>query len=145
MKRSQTFLSFDFGIKSIGVASGQNVTGTAAPLKTLKAQNGVPSLDEMDILFEEWKPTKIVVGLPLNMDGSEQPLTDCARQFAHFICTRYKILVNLHDERLSTIEARDMLFKQKGFQALRKDHIDSFSAVIILEGWIESTLSGSII
>ncbi|VFP82981.1 Holliday junction resolvase RuvX [Candidatus Erwinia haradaeae] len=139
MKRRNTFLSFDFGMKSIGVASGQRVTSTAYPLKALKAQAGMPYLDKIDALIQEWQPTNIVVGLPLNMNGSEQPLTTRARTFASFMHMRYKILVNLHDERLSTVEARAVIFQRRGFQALRKDHVDSLSAAIILESWLQST------
>ncbi|VFP84128.1 Putative pre-16S rRNA nuclease [Candidatus Erwinia haradaeae] len=140
MSRSHTFLSFDFGMKSIGVASGQCITSTAYPLKALKAQAGMPSLDEMDALMQTWQPTNIVVGLPLNMNGSEQPLTMRARKFANFMHIRYTVLVDLHDERLSTVEAKSLIFKRRGFQALRKNYIDSLAAAIILESWLENTI-----
>ncbi|WP_415017144.1 Holliday junction resolvase RuvX [Candidatus Erwinia haradaeae] len=134
----QTFLSFDFGMKSIGVAIGQRITCTAYPLKALKAQFGIPDWKQVDYLFQEWKPTQIVVGLPLNMDGSKQPFTEKTYFFAQCLNTRYKITVDLHDERLSTIEARAEIFKRGGFSALlQKDFIDSLSAAIILESWLE--------
>ncbi|VFP85935.1 Holliday junction resolvase RuvX [Candidatus Erwinia haradaeae] len=134
----QTFLSFDFGMKSIGVATGQRITRTAYPLKALKAQLGTPDWKQIDCLFQEWKPTHIVVGLPLNMDGSKQPFTEKTSFFAQCLNTRYKIIVELHDERLSTVEARAEIFKRRGFSALlQKDLIDSISAAIILESWLE--------
>ncbi|WP_197095018.1 Holliday junction resolvase RuvX [Candidatus Erwinia haradaeae] len=135
---NQTFLSFDFGIKSIGVATGQRITRTAYPLKAIKAQFGTPDWKQVDCLFQEWKPTHIVVGLPLNMDGSRQPFTEKTSFFAQCLNERYKITVDLHDERLSTVEARAKIFKQGGFSALlQKDFIDSLSAAIILESWLE--------
>ncbi|VFP86784.1 Putative pre-16S rRNA nuclease [Candidatus Erwinia haradaeae] len=136
----QTFLSFDFGMKSIGVATGQSITRTAYPLQALKAQSGVPDWNQVDSIFYEWQPTHIVVGLPLNMDGSEQPFTKKTSFFAQCINTRYSITVYLHDERLSTIAARAEIFKRRGSAALlQKDCVDALSAAIILESWLENS------
>ena len=112
---SGTLLAFDFGTKSIGVAVGQRITGTARPLPAIKAQDGTP----------------------LNMDGTEQPLTARARKFANRIHGRFGVEVKLHDERLSTVEARSGLFEQGGYRALNKGKVDSASAVIILESYFE--------
>lgn len=107
MMRNQTCLAFDFGTKSIGVAIGQQLTGTARPLIALKAQDGIPDWNRLEALLKEWQPDRVVVGLPLNMDGSEQPLTVRARKFANRLHGRFGVQVDLHDERLSTVEARD--------------------------------------
>ncbi|CCG86041.1 Holliday junction resolvase RuvX [Erwinia piriflorinigrans] len=135
---SQTFLSFDFGTKSIGVAIGQQLTGTARPLNALKANDGIPDWNRIEALLKEWQPERVVVGLPLNMDGSEQPLTTRARKFANRLHGRFGVQVDLHDERLSTVEARAELFERGGFRALSKGNVDSLSAVIILESWFEN-------
>ena len=103
---SGTFLSFDFGTKSIGVAVGQRITGTARPLPALKAQDGKPDWNIIEKLLKEWQPEAVIVGLPLNMDGTEQPLTARARNFANKIHGRFGVKITLHDERLSTVEAR---------------------------------------
>ncbi len=71
---SGTLLAFDFGTKSIGVAIGQRITGTARPLPAIKAQDGTPDWTLIERLLKEWQPDEIIVGLPLNMDGTEQPL-----------------------------------------------------------------------
>lgn len=134
---SGTFLAFDFGTKSIGVAVGQKITGTARPLTALKAHNGNPDWALIDRLLKEWQPERVIVGLPLNMDGSDQPLTDKARTFANRLNGRFAIPVVLHDERLSTVEARADLFARGGFKALDKGSVDSASAVVILESWFE--------
>ena len=134
-----TLLAFDFGTKSIGVAVGQPLTGTARPLAALKAQDGVPNWEQIERLLKEWQPHQVVVGLPLNMDGSEQPLTARARKFANRLHGRFGIQVVLHDERLSTVEARADLFARGGYKALTKGSVDSLSAVIILESWFENS------
>jgi len=134
---SGTFLSFDFGTKSIGVAVGQRITGTARPLTALKANNGMPDWELIARLLKEWQPDEVIVGLPLNMDGTEQPLTARARTFANRIHGRFGVPVRLHDERLSTVEARAGLFQSGGFRALSKGSVDSASAVVILESFFE--------
>jgi len=136
-----TLLAFDFGTKSIGVAVGQQLTGTARPLPALKAQDGTPDWLKIEALLKEWQPDHVVVGLPLNRDGTEQPLTARARKFANRLHGRFGIKVELHDERLSTVEARADLLSRGGFRALNKGSVDSLSAVIILESWFENAWS----
>lgn len=134
---SGTLVAFDFGTKSIGAAVGQRITGTARPLAALKAQDGNPDWQAIERMLKEWQPEAVIVGLPLNMDGSDQPLTARARKFANKIHGRFGIKIILHDERLSTVEARAGLFEQGGYRALSKGRIDSASAVVILESFFE--------
>lgn len=135
---SGTLLAFDFGTKSIGVAIGQRITGTARPLTAIKANDGTPDWTQFEKLLKEWQPELVVVGLPLNMDGTDQPLTDRARKFANRLHGRFGVKVELQDERLSTVEARAGLFERGGFRALNKGSVDSASAVIILESYFEN-------
>ncbi|WP_333890726.1 Holliday junction resolvase RuvX [Atlantibacter subterraneus] len=135
---SGTLLAFDFGTKSIGVAIGERITGTARPLTAIKANDGTPDWTQFEKLLKEWQPELVVVGLPLNMDGTNQPLTDRARKFANRLHGRFGVKVELQDERLSTVEARAGLFERGGFRALNKGSIDSASAVIILESYFEN-------
>ncbi|MCY9848091.1 Holliday junction resolvase RuvX [Pectobacterium jejuense] len=137
---SRTILAFDFGTKSIGVAIGQEITGTARALTSFKAQEGIPDWQKVEKLLSEWQPDLVVVGLPLNMDGTEQPLTARARKFANRLHGRFGVAIELHDERLSTVEARAELFERGGFKALDKGSVDATSAVIILESWFEAQL-----
>lgn len=134
---SGTLIAFDFGTRSIGAAVGQRITGTARPLAALKAQEGTPDWNLIERLLKEWQPEAVIVGLPLNMDGTEQPLTAKARKFANRIQGRFGVKIILHDERLSTVEARAGLFEQGGYRALNKGKIDSASAVVILESFFE--------
>lgn len=110
---------------------------TARPLTALKANDGTPDWNLIERLLKEWQPDDVIVGLPLNMDGTEQPLTARARKFANKIHGRFGVSVKLHDERLSTVEARAGLFEHGGFRALNKGSVDSASAVIILESYFE--------
>lgn len=135
---SQTLIAFDFGMKSIGCAVGQSITGTAQALPAFKAQDGIPNWDTIEKMLQEWKPDLLIVGLPLNMDGTEQPLTQRAKKFANRLHGRFGLNVELHDERLTTVEARSEIFARGGFKALKKDKIDSISACLILESWFET-------
>lgn len=126
-------IGFDFGTHSIGVAVGQTVTGTASPLTALKAKDGQPNWDAVAKLLADWQPELLVVGLPLNMDGTEQPLTDLARKFANRLHGRFGIKVALQDERLTTVAAKEDLFGRGGYKQLQKGKVDSAAAQLILE------------
>ncbi|HDR1573396.1 TPA: Holliday junction resolvase RuvX, partial [Pasteurella multocida] len=132
-----TVLAFDFGTKSIGCAVGQSITGTAQALPAFKAQDGIPNWDAIGKCLAEWQPDRVVVGLPLNMDGTEQDLTVRARKFAHRLHGRFGVAVELQDERLTTTEARAEIFGRGGYKALNKSKVDGISACLILESWFE--------
>lgn len=130
-------LAFDYGLKSIGVAVGQQLTGTASTLKALKAVDGTPDWNQIEALLKEWQPTLVVVGLPLNMDGTEQPFTARVHKFINRLHGRFGVKVVAQDERLTTVESRAELFSQGGFKKLSKDAVDCYSAKLILESWFE--------
>lgn len=134
----RTVLAFDFGTKSIGVAVGQEVTGTAAPLEALKARDGIPDWHLVEKLFTEWQPHIVVVGLPLNMDGTSQDMTQRAQKFANRLYGRFNKPVETWDERLSTADAKSMLFELGGYKKLTKGKIDSVSACLIFTSWYEN-------
>ncbi len=129
-------LGFDFGTKRIGVAVGQTVTQTARPLGTIKAQNGVPQWDALDKFVKTWQPDAFVIGVPLNMDGTEQPLTQMARAFGALLQQRFQRPVHEMDERLSTKDARERIFADGGYKALQNAEIDSIAAQLILQNWL---------
>ena len=134
-----TALAFDFGTKSIGCAIGQSITGTAQALPAFKAQDGIPNWEAIEKCLKEWKPDVVIVGLPLNMDGTEQNLTLLARKFANRLQGRFGVNVHLQDERLTTTQARSEIFERGGFKALKKGKVDGISACLILESWFECT------
>ncbi len=123
-------LGFDFGMKYIGVATGQAITKTATPLTCLNATDGIPDWMEIAILIQTWQPDAIIVGIPLNMDGSSQELTHCATKFATRLRHKFNLPVHLVDERLSTWEAK----KLQGDKDLAK--VNATAAALLLEQWL---------
>lgn len=138
MSEAQTIIGVDFGTGSIGFAIGQSLTGTASPIKALKAKDGVPNWDDVGKLLNEWQPDLVVVGLPLNMDGTDQPITARAKKFANRLHGRFGVQVTTHDERLTTVDAKAHLFETGGYRNLKKGNVDAQSAVVILESWFEN-------
>ncbi|ODR84036.1 Holliday junction resolvase RuvX [Shewanella xiamenensis] len=135
---TKTVLGFDFGTKSIGVAVGQQITSSATPLLSLKAVDGIPNWDEIAKLIQEWQPDLVVVGLPLNMDGTEQEMTHRARKFANRLNAKFGVKIVTQDERLTTTDAKARLFELGGFKALTKGQVDALSAVLIVESYFEN-------
>ena len=131
----RTLIGFDFGKKYIGVAIGQEFTTSASPLGSIKAKDGIPNWQALESYINEWQPDLIVVGLPLNMDGSEQQLTLDAKKFGNRVANRCGVQVAFQDERLTTVDAKEYLFAQGGYRNLKKDNIDAYSAVLILESF----------
>lgn len=134
--REGLYLGFDFGVKRIGVAVGQSLTGSASPLKTLDAKHGVPDWGKIVQLIKEWKPIGLVVGLPTTIDGKELYTTNASKLFAEQLQKHCLLPVHLVDERLSTVEARAQLFAKGGYRKLKRSALDSIAACIILEQWL---------
>ena len=127
-------LAFDFGTKNIGVAVGQTYTQTARSLKSIQTKQQI-NIEKFKKLFNEWEPNTVIVGYPLNMDGTKQKITQQSQTFSKKLKKIFKVPVLLHDERLSTVEAKSILFEKYGYKSLQKKNIDSMSAVVILESW----------
>lgn len=137
MPGAECILAFDYGTRYIGVAVGQSITGTASPLAALRARDGVPNWEEIAELIAEWKPQRLVVGLPLNMDGSPSEMAQRAEKFARRLNGRFQLPVQTWDERLSSFEARGELLA-RGERDFRTGGVDSLSASLILESWFAS-------
>jgi putative Holliday junction resolvase len=101
-----TVLAFDFGLRNIGVATGQAITRTASEIATVRARDGVPDWNTVDALVRQWEPDALLVGLPLNMDDTESEMSTRAKSFARKLRSRYRLTVELVDERLTSFEAR---------------------------------------
>ena len=132
---SQTLLGFDYGTKRIGVAVGQDITRTVTPLTTLHSQNNKPDWDAISKLITEWQPDRLVVGLPLHLDGSVQALTESVQRFGNQLKGRYNLPVEMVDERLTSHEAETELAARGGETA--KADIDALAAALILQSWLD--------
>ncbi|WP_218939768.1 Holliday junction resolvase RuvX [Coxiella endosymbiont of Amblyomma sculptum] len=128
-------LGFDFGLKRIGIAVGQTLTRSAHPNTILKSKNGIP-WKQINEIIKIWEIDTLVVGIPYNMDGSEQFVTYAARKFANTLRSKTDLPVYTVDERLTTVEARKLYFNRKKNFKFPKQ-FDSYAAKIILEQWLQ--------
>ncbi|MFN3236278.1 MAG: Holliday junction resolvase RuvX [Pseudomonadales bacterium] len=123
-------MGFDFGMGKIGVAVGQAITGSATPLTILKARDGVPDWQQVEKLIHEWQPARLIVGLPLNMDGSASEMSRLAEKFSRKLHGRFNLPADTMDERLTSFEAA---------QYAEKDElVDAIAAQLILESWFKT-------
>jgi putative Holliday junction resolvase len=139
MTRAEVVLAFDFGLKRIGIASGDTLTRTAAPLPAAAVGRGGPDWQHIAQQVRALAPAVLVVGAPYNVDGSEGALHAAARGFAAELERRYRVRVVLVDERYSSLEAASRLkmARETGVRKRRvaKADVDAAAACVILERW----------
>jgi putative Holliday junction resolvase len=130
---SATFLAFDYGLKRVGVACGNDLLRQAQALRTIAAE-GDARFNQIRKLIDEWRPDALVVGVPFHPDGAEHEITQRARRFARQLNGRFHLPVHEVDERYSSVEAeRD-----------DPDDLDSASAAIILQQYFDETAARSL-
>lgn len=130
-------IAFDFGEKKIGVAIGNSITKTAHPLETIRKVKKSERIEIIENLLNEWEPGIVVVGLPLNEDGTESRLTLLAQNFAKKIKNRFKVPIVLVDERYTSVEAKILL--NGNVKSIKKGNqvIDQVAAQIILGSYFD--------
>ncbi len=137
---ARTVLSFDYGLRRIGVAVGNTLTGTAEALATVAADDGLPDWRAVDRLVADWRPAAIVAGVPYNMAGRDARITTAALQFADALGQRYGIEVHRVDERLTSREAEDDLRERRRSGAkskrVRSGDVDREAARLLLLQWL---------
>lgn len=125
-------LGFDYGTAKIGIAVGQTITGTARPLTTLRTKQQGPDWQGISDLIEEWQPQALVVGIPYAEESPMAKIAHLALRFARQLEGRFHLQVHLVDERLSSREARNLIYqKHKQIETL-----DAIAAQLILETWL---------
>lgn len=137
-RKPVTALAFDFGTRSIGLAYGQSLTGGARELAPLPARDGVPDWQRVQRLIDEWQPQVLLVGLPLNMDGSESEFGARARKFGRRLHGRTGLPVEFADERLSSRAAKEEAAARGHRGDYARDPVDSIAARIFLEDWLRA-------
>ena len=138
----ETIMGLDFGVNKMGIALGNTLTQTAQPLMQFPMNNGQPNWENLLKIVNEWEVNRVVVGLPLNMDGTESELTLRAKKFARRLnhqlqSQRIKCPVIIADERLSSREARNLAWEY-GLIKRENEPIDSIASAILLGSWLRS-------
>jgi putative Holliday junction resolvase len=129
-------MAFDYGLRQIGVAVGNSLLRSTQPLTVIQAKEGVPNWQALTQLIEEWQPQLLVVGDPLNMDGSESELCRRARKFARRLHGRLGLPVEMADERLTSFEAKQ-ISRERGHRGnYKREPIDSQAAELVLQTWL---------
>ncbi|MCK7594365.1 Holliday junction resolvase RuvX [Pseudomarimonas salicorniae] len=133
-------LGFDVGSRWIGVAIGNRLTGSARPLCVIdREREDVWAV--LARLLHEWRPSSLVVGDPLTLDGAEQEATLVARRFARQLEGRLGLPVSLVDERHSSREASEQFARARSRGAARRRdaaQIDAHAAAAILQRWLDA-------
>lgn len=132
-------LALDFGVKKMGMALGNSLSQDARPFDILAMNNGQPDWDNLLGIIDTWQIDVILVGLPLNMDGTDSMLTKRAHKFARRLSHRLgerhlKAQVFLYDERLSSQEARELAW-ERGWITEERQSIDDIAACILLDSY----------
>ena len=132
-------LAFDFGTQHIGVAVGQSVTKTSSPLIILNvAREGKEIWKTISSLIDEWKPDQLLVGKPLNMDGTPSEMMKKVDPFFNKLQKISNIPCELVDERLTSFEAKQLIETQS-----KDDRVDDLAAKIFLDNWIEQYVNSN--
>ncbi|MDC1424327.1 Holliday junction resolvase RuvX [Gammaproteobacteria bacterium] len=126
-------VAFDFGTKKIGIAVGQTQTMTSSPLDIVFSKNNKINWDGIMTILEEWKPELILVGKPLNMDGTDSDIMEKVDIFYKKLEKLTKVKCEYVDERLTSFEARQNLGE------LKTDLIDAHAAKILIDNWFNKS------
>ncbi|MCL6268454.1 Holliday junction resolvase RuvX [Sansalvadorimonas sp. 2012CJ34-2] len=132
----KTVMGFDFGTRNIGIAVGQAITCTANAIPSIKARDGIPDWDQLGRIIEEWQPDAFVVGMPLNMDGTESEMSRRAKKFGNRLKGRFNKPWHPVDERLTSFEAKEWAGKLGHKGHYGSNPIDDLAAQLILESWM---------
>jgi putative Holliday junction resolvase len=140
--RAEVILAIDFGLKRIGIASGDTVTRSARPRGIVANGQGGPDWPALQRHLADVRPARIAVGEPYNADGSPGPLTETVRRFAAELQRRSSLPVDLVDERWSSQDAEERLraARASGRKSRRvtAEDVDATAAAVILERWFSS-------
>jgi len=134
----ETIVAFDFGLRRIGVAVGQDVTGSASPLGIVSNGTKGPDFERIATLIKEWRPNRLIVGMPLHIDGSPGQLEPSIGEFVVAL-ERFELPIDRVDERHTSQEAEQALInaRQAGSRGrIKKEHIDAAAAVFIAERYL---------
>ena len=119
-------------MRHIGTAVGQELIGSSNPAGVIRARDGTPDWPAIEKLLKEWEPDLLLVGLPLNMDGTESPMSARAQKFARQLNGRFNVAVEMVDERLTSFAAKQQRRDLQQSTDFGRDTVDAEAACIIL-------------
>ena len=132
------YLGVDLGRATIGLALADDVLHTARPLETVRRSTEASDLAALRRVADDFEVSRVILGLPLNMDGTEGASARLARSFAAKLEAALRVPVQLFDERLSTFEAETRL-RARGMSAReQRSVIDAEAAAVILQDWLDA-------
>jgi putative Holliday junction resolvase len=137
----ETIVAFDFGLRRIGVAVGQDVTATASPVAAVRNSDTGPDWQAIATIVSEWRPTRLIVGMPLHEDGSPSEMGEDIKRFIAEL-QRFDLPVEQVDERYSSLEAGEVLKSERALGLrgrISKEEIDSVAAALIAERWLRKS------
>lgn len=134
----ERILGLDVGTKRIGVALSDPLGITAQPLMTIERESRKKDLEAIEALLTQYDIKKVVVGMPLNMNGTKGPSGEMAKMVGDKIKNKFKIELIYVDERLSTVSAERVLIEGDIRREERKNIIDKVAASYILQTYLDS-------
>ena len=134
---SGTVLAFDYGERYMGIAVGDIETGMAHPAGHYQARGDEERYAQAEALVREWRPSRLVVGLPLGAEGQEHLLTARARRFARHLSARTGLRVDMVDERLSSAAAHEVLRAAGRGGRRHKNETHALAAQVILQAYLD--------
>jgi len=130
-------MGFDYGLKRIGVATGQTITSTATPLTTIKQIDDASHWQQIRELVQQWKPDALLVGIPYMIDGSETEMSQHTKDFKQQLEENFELPTYLVDETLSSYQAEATLKQNMKISQHNKAEIDKMAAAVIVQSWLD--------
>ena len=130
------YLAVDLGAKRTGLAAGDDVVRLVQPVEVVQVSRGPALLDALARAVDRHGPDELVVGLPLNMDGTEGAGAKEAREFGALLAARVGLPVRFQDERLSSFEADERMARSGRTHREKRELRDALAACAILEAWL---------
>ena len=146
---SSTYIAFDFGMKKMGIAIGQDITNTASPLDSVVMKNGIPEWNALKKLIEEYRPSAIILGKPNVKSKSSETLMKKIDAFKEILEKDLDQNVEWALEHLTTEDAKEKLKlqRQEGIlsRKIMKGQVDSMAAAIFLQDWMNQRLNNGLV
>jgi putative Holliday junction resolvase len=135
---AETILAFDYGRRRIGVAVGQTITASASPLGVVNNDYSGPDQEKIASLIKEWRPNRLIVGMPTHADGAKSDMQNYVNQFIETLAV-FELKIDTVDERFTSIDAEAQLKEARAAGTrgrITKESIDSAAAVLIAERYL---------